>query len=321
MPRDRGFMISGENSFVIRVPSLTYEEEGGTMNALIADLIRGGPVLTDGSWGTQIIKRGLKPRELPDAWNLSHPDKVEEVARSYVDSGSRIILTNTFGANRFVLGNFGLADQVSEINIRGIEISRKAAGSRAYVFASMGPSGKLLATGNVTENELAETFKEQARAIAQAVPDAIIVETMMDLTEACIAAAAAVETGIPVIACMVFEAGKLKDRTMMGNTPEQAVEMLSGVGVDGVGANCGQGIEGFIPICRHMRAATDLPIWMKANAGLPERVNGEVIYRTTPDEFAASVPELVRAGANFIGGCCGTDEEFIRAIGNVLNNL
>jgi 5-methyltetrahydrofolate--homocysteine methyltransferase len=291
------------------------------MNAFIADLVKEGPVLTDGSWGTQIIKRGLKPRESPDSWNLTHPDKVEEVARAYVDSGSRIILTNTFGANRFVLDNFDLAGQVSEINIRGVEISRKAAGSSAYVFASMGPSGKLLAGGNVTEDELAEIFEEQASAIAQAVPDAIVVETMMDLAEARIATEAAVQTGIPVIACLVFDSGKLKDHTMMGNTPEQAVEVLSAVGVDGIGANCGQGIEGFIPICKRMRTATDLPIWMKANAGLPERVNGEVVYRTTADEFASSVPELVRSGANFIGGCCGTDENFIRAIGNVLNNL
>lgn len=115
------------------------------MQVLIADLIKDGPVLTDGSWGTQIMKRGLRLGESPDAWNLTHPDKVEEVARAYVDAGSRVILTNTFGANRIVLGKFGLAEKVSEINNRGVEISRKASASSACVFASMGPSGKLLA--------------------------------------------------------------------------------------------------------------------------------------------------------------------------------
>lgn len=264
------------------------------------------------------MKRGLRTGESPDAWNLTHPDKVEEVARAYVEAGSRVILTNTFGANSFVLGKFGLADKVSEINMRGVELSKKAAGSRAFVFASMGPSGKLLAARNVTEYELKAAFDEQAGAIAQAGPDAIVVETMIDLNEARIAAEAAVRTGLPVIACLVFDAGKLKDRTMMGNTPEQAVEALSGVGVNGVGANCGQGIEGFVPICARMRAVTDLPLWMKANAGLPERVDGQTVYRTTPEEFAAFVPDLVHSGANFVGGCCGSDERFIQAIGNAL---
>ncbi|HNQ85840.1 MAG TPA: homocysteine S-methyltransferase family protein [Deltaproteobacteria bacterium] len=291
------------------------------MRILIADLIKDGPVLTDGSWGTQIMKRGLRLGESPDAWNLTHPYRVEEVARAYVEAGSRVILTNTFGANRIVLGKFGLAEKVSEINIRGVEISRKASGSSACVFASMGPSGKLLAARSVTEDELKAAFEEQAHAIAQAGPDAIVVETMMDLTEARIAAEAAVRTGLPVIACLVFDAGKAKDRTMMGNTPEQAAEVLSRIGVKGIGANCGQGIEGFIPICSRMRAATGLPLWMKANAGLPERIDGQTVYRTTPEEFAAFVPELVRSGADFIGGCCGTDERFIGAIGTALNNL
>src|SRR5512136_3096201 len=146
------------------------------MHAFIANLIKDGPVLTDGSWGTQIMKRGLQPRESPDSWNLTHPEKVEEVAREYVDAGSRVILTNTFGANRYVLGKFGLADKVAEVNMKGVEISRKAAGTRAYVFASMGPSGKPLVTREVTDNDLREAFEEQAQAIARAVPDAIVVE-------------------------------------------------------------------------------------------------------------------------------------------------
>jgi methionine synthase I (cobalamin-dependent) len=291
------------------------------MHAFIANLIKGGPVLTDGSWGTQIMKRGLQARESPDSWNLTHPEKVEEVAREYVDAGSRIILTNTFGANRYVLGKFGLADKVVEINIKGVEISKKAAGSRAFVFASIGPSGKLLLTRDVTEDDIRQAFEEQAQAIAKAAPDAIVVETMMDLAEARIAAAAAKQTGLPVIACLVFDAGKLKDRTMMGNTPEQAVEVLSRIGVDALGANCGQGIEGFIPICKRMHAATELPLWMKPNAGLPERVEGQVVYRTTAQEFVSFVPELVQAGATFIGGCCGTEQAFIREIENTLKNL
>jgi len=243
------------------------------------------------------------------------------VAQEYVNAGSRVILTNTFGSNRFVLGKFGLADKVAAINIKGVEISKKAASTTAYVFASMGPSGKLLVTKDVTEDNLRQAFEEQARAIAQAGADAIVVETMMDLSEARIAAEAAKQTGLPVIACLVFDAGKLKDRTMMGNTPEQAVEVLSRAGVDALGANCGQGIEGFIPICRRMRSATDLPLWMKPNAGLPEMAGGKVVYKTTAQEFVRFVPELVQAGANFIGGCCGTEQAFISEIGKTLKSL
>jgi len=291
------------------------------MHAFIANLIENGPVLTDGAWGTQIMKRGLQPRECPDSWNLTHPEKVEEVAREYVDAGSRVILTNTFGANRYALGKFGLIDKVRDINIKGVDISRRAAGTKACVFASIGPSGKLLATREVTEDDLRKAFEEQAQAIAKAAADAIVVETMMDLTEARIAATAARQTGLPVIACLVFDSGKLKDRTMMGNTVEQAVEVLSGTGVDAIGANCGQGIEGFIPICRRMRAATGLPLWMKPNAGRPESVEGRAVYRTTAQEFVRFVPELVQAGANFVGGCCGTEPSFIRETGKTLKDL
>ncbi len=289
------------------------------MHAFIAHLIRKGPVLTDGSWGTQIIKRGLGPGESPDSWNLTHANLVGEVAAEYVKAGSRVILTNTFGANRFVLEKFGQADKTGVINRKGVEISKWAAGEKAYVFASMGPSGKLLAAKQVTEGDLQKAFEEQASAMAEGRPDAIVVETMMDLNEAAIAAKAAKATGLPVIACLVFDSGKEKDRTMMGNTPEQAVEVLAKIGVDGIGANCGQGIEGFIPICRRMRAVTDLPLWMKPNAGLPERVEGRIVYRTTANQFAGFVPELIQAGANFIGGCCGTDGSFIREVGRVLS--
>jgi 5-methyltetrahydrofolate--homocysteine methyltransferase len=291
------------------------------MNTFIASLIKDGPVLTDGAWGTQIMKRGLQPGECPDSWNLSHPGKVEEVARDYVDAGSRVILTNTFGANRLALGKFGLADKVAEINIKGIEISRRAAGTNACVFASMGPSGKVLATREITEDDLRQAFEEQAQAMARATPDAVVVETMMDLTEARIAAAAARQTGLPVVACLVFDAGKFKDRTALGNTPEQAVEVLSQLEVDAIGANCGQGIEGFIPICKRMRAATNLPLWMKPNAGRPEIVEGRTVYTTTAQEFVHFVPELVRAGANCIGGCCGTEPAFIRDIGETLQDM
>ncbi|MBN2283010.1 MAG: homocysteine S-methyltransferase family protein [Deltaproteobacteria bacterium] len=284
------------------------------MKDLIKKLLEEGPVVTDGAWGTELFRRGLPRGSCPESWNLEHPDRVAEVPAQYVAAGSRVVLTNTFGGNRFILEKHGLADKVREINTTGVTISRQAAGDRAFVFASIGPSGKMVLMKQVTAGELENAFAEQAEALAAAGADALVIETMIDLTETLAATAAAKRTGLPVVANMVFDAGKNKDRTMMGDTPEEVVEKLSAAGVDVIGSNCGKGIEGFAPICRRMRAVTDLPLWMKANAGIPEIIGGEAVYRTTPEEFAAFVPELAEAGANFIGGCCGTTPAFIAAI-------
>jgi methionine synthase I (cobalamin-dependent) len=291
------------------------------MHSLIESLIKDGPVVTDGSWGTQMQKRGLKRGHCPDSWNLSHADQVRAVAAEYVAAGSQIILTNTFGASRLALANFQLADKTAEINSAGVRISKEAAADRARVFASIGPSGKMLLTGETTPDELRMVFEEQANAQAEAGADGIIVETMIDIDEARIAGLAAKRTGLPVIVSMVYDSGEDKDRTMMGNSPEEVVAEISKIGVEGVGANCGQGIEAFLPICRRLRQATDLPIWIKPNAGLPDIVDDEVVFRTTPDGFVRFVPELVQAGADFIGGCCGTNQEFVRAIRQSVDDM
>ena len=291
------------------------------MHPLIEKLLKKGPAVTDGSWGTQLQHRGLKRGECPDSWNLSHPERVEEVARQYVEAGSQIVLTNTFGSSRLSLGRFNLGDKAVAINTAGVEISKKAAGNRAAVFASIGPTGKMLLTKETTEEELQNAFEEQADAQARAGADGIIVETMIDITEAGIAARAAKRTGLPVIASMVFDSGINQATTLMGVTPASAVEAFTKIGVDGVGANCGQGIEGYIPICRRMRKITGLPIWIKPNAGLPEIIDEKTIFYTTADEFVKFVPDLIDAGADFIGGCCGSDQTFVRAIRKVIAEL
>lgn len=284
------------------------------MNEFISGLLARGPVLTDGAWGSELIKLGYRKGQCLEQWNLEFPERVEAIARSYIEAGSRVILTNTFGANRYLLEKHGLSDRVREINAAGVAISKKAAEDRAAVFASMGPSGKMILMKQVTADELEEAFTEQAAAMAEAGADAIIVETMMDLAEAEAAISAARKTGLPVAACMVFDAGKDKDRTMMGDTPEKVAQQLAAAGADIIGSNCGQGIEGFIPICRRMRAVSDLPLWMKANAGRPIVAKGETTYDVTPAQFARFVPELIRAGADFVGGCCGTNPEFVAAM-------
>ena len=238
-----------------------------------------------------------------------------EVALAYVNAGSDVILTNTFGGSRFSLDRHEASDRVHEVNVEGARISRRAAdsakGREVRVFASMGPSGILLMTGEVTEDELYEGFAQQAAALKEGGADAIVVETMSDPAEATLAIRAAKETGLPVVGSMTFDSGKNKDRTMMGTTPEQAVAAMELAGADAVGSNCGQGIDGFIAICQRYRAVTKLPIWMKGNAGLPEMVDGQTIYRITPAQFAAKAKLLIDEGASFIGGCCGTTPEFI----------
>ena len=278
-----------------------------------------GTFILDGGWGTQLQLRGLGTGEHPDFWNLSHPDKVREVAEAYIQAGSDIILTNTFGSNRFLLARHGAEDKVAELNRAGVRISKEVAHNapperHCRVFASIGPTGVMLMSGTATSDDLYAAFLEQAEAIAAEQPDGIVIETMSDPAEAVLAVKAAKTTGLPVAACMVFDTGKNKDRTMMGSTPEQAVEQLTAAGADIVGANCGQGIDGFIPICKRMRAVTTLPIWMKANAGLPEIVDDKTVYRQTPENFAVSAKELFASGANFVGGCCGTSPEYIRVL-------
>ncbi len=274
----------------------------------------GRTILTDGAWGTELQALGLGPDELPDLWNLSHPERVEQVARAYVEAGSEIILTNTFRANRLAAAGRASEAELAEVNRAGVAISRRAAAGRARVFASIGPSGKLLMEGAITADDLRAAFAEQAEVLAAAGADGLVIETMSDLTEASIAVAAAKATGLPVVACMVFDSGKNRDRTMMGVTPEQAAAALAEAGADVIGANCGNGIAGYVPVCARLRAATHLPVWIKPNAGLPELEGGRVVYRTAPQEFARWVPDLVRAGANYIGGCCGTTPAFIRAV-------
>ena len=284
------------------------------MHALLEKLLAHGPIVTDGAWGTELQARGLQSGEFPDEWNLSHPDKVAEVARAYVQAGSQVILTNTFGGNRFRLAAHNLAAKANDINRTGVQISRQAAAGQALVFASIGPSGKMLLAGEVTEAELRAAFETQARALAEGGADALVVETMSDLDEAKIAVRAAKLTGLPVVGCMVYDSGKNKDRTMNGTTPEQASAGLIEAGADVIGANCGQGIAGFVPICQRLRAVTTLPLWMKANAGLPEMEHGRIVYRTNPAAFTESIPPLIAAGANFVGGCCGTSPAYIEAV-------
>ncbi|MGB9435908.1 MAG: homocysteine S-methyltransferase family protein [Candidatus Acidiferrum sp.] len=279
-----------------------------------ADCVRGSITISDGAWGTEFQHLGAQLGECIDEWNLTKPELVRQVAESYVQAGSRVILTNTFRANPISLAQYGLQGQCAAINRAGVKASRQAAGTSALVFASMGPSGKMLLNREISREQLRDAFFQQATALAAEGPDAILIETMTDVKEACIAAAAALTTQLPVVVSFVFDSGKDTNHTILGATPEQVSAVLTREGVHAIGANCGSGIREFIPICKRLAAVSALPVWIKPNAGLPEMVAGTAVYKITPEEFAVSSQELREAGATFLGGCCGTTPAFIRAL-------
>jgi methionine synthase I (cobalamin-dependent) len=284
------------------------------MNPL-ADWVAGDLWITDGAWGTQLQARGLPVGASPDSWNLSHPAQVEAVARAYAEAGSHVILTNTFRANAIAMESLSAAE-LDAINRAGVVLSKQAAG-HALVFASIGPTGKMLLSEEITSGQVFEAFAAQASSLAAAGADALLIETMSDIEEACLAVDAATHTGLPVIASFAFDSGPGKDRTMMGATPEAIAAAMVGAGANAVGANCGVGVEHVVPICRRLHAACDLPIWIKPNAGLPIMEGAAIHYGTSADFFASHYAALCQAGAAFLGGCCGSTPDFIRALVNV----
>jgi methionine synthase I (cobalamin-dependent) len=286
----------------------------GKIMSVLQDWLASGLLIADGAWGTQLQARGLPAGANPDTWNLTHPDRVEEVARAYAEAGSQIVLTNTFRSNAAAMKGVSEAE-LEAINRAGVAISRRGAG-QARVFASMGPTGKMLVSGEISPDEVSAAFAAQARSLADAGADALLLETMSDIEEARLGVEAARLTGLPVIVSFAFDSGKMKDRTMMGATPEAVAAAMTEAGAAALGANCGVGVELVIPICRRFRAATGLPIWIKPNAGLPSVEDSHLRYDTSAEFFASHFSALRDAGASFLGACCGSTPEFIRALVN-----
>ncbi len=270
-------------------------------------------MVSDGAWGTFLQQKGMKPGECPEEWNLTHPDEVFDIAKSYIDAGADMIETNSFGGTIFKVQKYGLGDKVFELNKAAAEISRKAAGDK-FVLGSVGPTGKILMMGDVTEEELYEAFKEQAKGLEAGGVDAIMIETMTDLDEARLAIQAAKEnTNCEVFCTMTFEKTVQGEfRSMMGISPTDMVNTLIDAGAELIGANCGNGIADMIGIVEEIRKANkDIPVLVHANAGMPIYKDGDTFFPETPAEMSGLVPEIIAAGANIIGGCCGTTPDHI----------
>jgi len=279
----------------------------------LLDRLGKGPLVGDGAMGTMLEAAGLPAGACRELWNIEHPERVLAVHRVYIEAGSDIIETNTFfGGNRIQLAKWGLEGRAVEFNQAAVRLAREAAGERVIVSVSMGPTGEVLAPlGNRDPAQAADAFREQAAAAAEAGADAATVETFYALEEIKLAIAAALEAGLPVMATMTFEPS---GRTMMGVAPADAARALTDYGATVVGANCGTGPEQMLAAAEAMLAATDRPIMVQPNAGMPRLVGGKTVFPETPETMAEYAERFIALGVKIVGGCCGTTPDHIRAI-------
>jgi len=289
--------------------------------AFLQRLKDGKILVSDGATGTNLQRRGL-PVGLPgEVWVFEKPEEILGLHRDFIAAGSDILLTCTFGGTSLRLESHGLGQRTAELNRAAVSLARQAAqGSGALVAGSIGPTGQLLKPlGPLEESQAEAAFAEQARALVEAGVDLIVVETQFDLTEASAAlrAVRSVSAEIPLVCSFSFDRGK---RTMMGVKPSQVAETLPALGAQVLGINCGRSLDENLEALRQLRAATDLPLWFKPNAGLPEvDAEGNPIYRLSPAEMGAQAALWLQAGAQVVGGCCGTSPAHLQAVAQAVH--
>jgi Methionine synthase I (cobalamin-dependent), methyltransferase domain len=287
------------------------------MSSLLAALKSKNILISDGAWGTFLHQYGLQPGECPELWNITHRDDVFAIAKSYIDAGADIILTNSFGGSPSKLEHFGLQNRCAELNEAAAVISRTAAGTNHLVLGSIGPTGVILMMGEVSEETLYDGFCVQADALQRGGVDAICIETMSALDEACLAIQAVRKsTGLEVVCTFTFEktiSGEY--RTMMGVSSAEMVQAVKEAGACVIGSNCGNGFDQMIDIVREIRSIDPVtPILVHANAGKPIFQDGKTVFPETPEMMAAKIQEMIKSGANIIGGCCGTTPTHIQRL-------
>jgi 5-methyltetrahydrofolate--homocysteine methyltransferase len=284
-----------------------------------ADLLASRPVLlADGATGTNFQDLGIEPGVAPEEWIFDAPDTVRELHRRFLDAGSDLVLTCTFGATTPRLADGPLAGRTREVNVRAAEIAREAAGEARLVAGSMGPTGRLPEPyGLLTREVCVAAYAEQARALADGGVDVLVLETFFALEEA-LWAIEGVQgaSDLPLVMSFSFDQGT---HTMMGLSPADVVAAVEPLGVAALGANCGRSLEDTDAVVAELvDAAPRLPLWIKPNAGVPRIVGDTVVYDADPATFAEHVHAYVGQGARIVGGCCGSTPEHIAAIARVL---
>jgi 5-methyltetrahydrofolate--homocysteine methyltransferase len=297
-----------------------------TASRAFLDELKTRVLLGDGAMGTQLQLAGLEPGGCGEAWNLDRPERVLAIQRAYVEAGSDCLITNTFGASRIMLERHDRGDETAAINAAGVRLAREAFGARrGFVLGDMGPFGGLMEPyGDIAESRVREAFLEQAEALVGAGADAIIVETQTSLEELGLAIDAAKKVGAPcVIGSLAYDV--MSDRsdlkTMMGISPEEAAVFLRERGADVAALNCGTGVDvaWAARVVERYRAVCDLPTMAQPNAGLPVLEKMRVVYKETPAEMAARLPELLATGVRVVGACCGSTPAHIRAFREVID--
>ena len=294
------------------------------MRSLLKEIEKGKVLVSDGGWGTFLHELGLEVGECPEIWNVTHRDKVLHIAKSYIEAGSDMILTNSFGAHTIRLEHFGLQDRAFELNEAAAAISREAAGEDHFVLGSIGPSGAIVMMQEIPEEKIYDGFRIQVEALSKGGADAICVETMSEIAEACLAIKAAKEfTDLEVVCTFTYQRtvhGYY--RTMMGVSPEEMINAVKEAGADIIGANCGIGFDQMLEVVKEIREADKTtPVLVHANAGIPIVKDNKTIFPETAAEMSSKVKYLVDAGVNVIGGCCGTTPEHIRGFVKEIKGL
>ena len=277
-------------------------------------------ILADGATGTMLQSMGLRPGESPDSWAIKNPEAILTVHRAYIEAGAERITACTFGANRIKLSHYGLAKDVAALNHAAVKLARQAAGDRARVGGNLGPTGKLIRPlGEASFDDVFDAYAEQVVALTEAGVDYFILQTMIDIQEVRAALLAAKQYGkAPVVCQMTFETS---GRTVTGTDPATAAITLASLGADALGANCSLGPEQLLPLVEKMVAATDLPVTIRPNAGMPTLRNGRTSFPLNPQQYAAWVPRIAASGVVAIGGCCGTTPEHIAAVRDALQGI
>jgi 5-methyltetrahydrofolate--homocysteine methyltransferase len=292
------------------------------MDGLLETLAEGKVLISDGATGTYLQMNGLEPGGCPEILNAERPELIQQMAADYFEAGSDVVETNSFGGSRYMLAKYDHGDRVVELNRLAAENARASAPEGRFVMGSIGPTGEFLEpSGTATEETMYAAFAEQVQGLAEGGVDAFCVETMSDFGEISLAIKAAKDiTGLPVIATLTYDKGPRGYFTMMGITPEDGARQLGEAGADIVGSNCGLAIDHMIEIIGAMRSATDLPILTHVNAGIPQIVGTDIVYPDTPEFMASRFGDMLDAGANIVGGCCGTGPDHIRALAGIVRS-